>query len=229
MEERRYGKSAACFRFDSELEDYLEGETRPFISAHAQDCPFCRVLLSDLEQIRQTAGEMPLVEPSSAVWANVRARLDAEGVFLPQEHGWRKLLAWRFLPHPAPVGVLAGLVILGSILTMPPSSTQRWGVPEVATTSPATTAPPAVYAKDERALAPLIDELERNYRANEASLTPDLRATYEKSLVSLNDSINECLDSLQHEPRNTLARDYLVTAYTRKAEMLASALEFEGR
>jgi hypothetical protein len=229
VEEPRYEKSAACFRFDSELEAYLEGETRPFISAHAQDCPFCRVLLSDLEQIRQTAREMPLEEPSSAVWANVRARLDAEGVFLPQESGWRKLLAWRFLTHPAPVGVLAGLVILGSILTLPPSSTERLYIPEAVTPSPAPVAAPAVSTKDESALAPLVDELERNYRANEASLAPDLRATYEKSLVSLNDSIHECQDSLQQEPGNTLAHDYLLTAYTRKAEMLASALEFEGR
>ena len=229
MEDHRYEEPAACIRFDSELEAYLEGEARPFVSAHAQDCPFCRVLLSDLEQIRQAAREMPLEEPSPALWANVRARLDAEGFFLPQESGWGKLLAWRSLPHPVPLGVLAGLVILGSVLTMPPSSTQHWDVPEVAATSPATVAAPAVTTKDESALAPLVDELERNYRANAASLAPDLRATYQKSLVSLDGSIQECLDSLQHEPGNTLAHDYLLTAYTRKAEMLASALEFEGR
>jgi hypothetical protein len=186
-------------------------------------------LLADLEQIRQAAREMPLEEPSPVVWANVRARLDAEGAFLQHVSGWRKLLVWRSLPHPVPVGVLAGLVILGSVLTMPPASTQRWNVPEVAATSPATITAPAAPTKDEIAIAPLVDELERNYRANSASLTPELKATYEKSLVSLDGSIQECRDSLQHEPRNTLAHDYLLTAYTRKAEMLSSALEFEGR
>jgi hypothetical protein len=60
-------------------------------------------------------------------------------------------------------------------------------------------------------------------------MTPDLKATYEKSLVSLDGSIRECLDSLHHEPGNALAHDYLLTAYTRKAEVLSSALEFEGR
>jgi hypothetical protein len=229
MEDGRYERSAACFRFDSELEAYMEGETRPFIRVHAQDCPFCHVLLTDLEQIRQAAREVPLEEPSPVVWANVRARLDAEGVFSPQVSGWRKLLAWRSLPHPVPMGVLAGLVILGSVLTMPPGSTQRWDVTEVAATSTATITPSAISAKEDGALARLVDELERNYRANEAYLAPDLKATYEKSLLSLNDSIQECQDSLQHEPRNTLAHDYLLTAYTRKAEMLSSALEFEGR
>jgi hypothetical protein len=75
----------------------------------------------------------------------------------------------------------------------------------------------------------VVSDLESNYRANEASLAPDLKATYEKSLVSLDGSIRECLDSLHQEPRNTLAHDYLLTAYTRKAEVLSSALEFEGR
>jgi hypothetical protein len=229
MEEGRYEKSTACLRFDSELEAYLEGETRPFIAVHAQDCPFCHVLLTDLEQIRQAAREMPLEEPSPVVWANLRARLDAEGVFLPHVSAWRKLVAWHSLPHPAPMGVLAGLVILASVLTMPPRSTQRWDIPEAATTSPATITAPAVSTSQDSALARLVDELESNYRANEASLAPDLKATYEKSLVSLDGSIQECLDSLQHEPRNTLAHDYLLTAYTRKAEMLSSALEFEGR
>jgi DNA-binding IscR family transcriptional regulator len=78
-------------------------------------------------------------------------------------------------------------------------------------------------------LAHVVSDLESNFKANEASMTPDLKATYEKSLVSLDGSIRECLDSLHHEPRNTLAHDYLLTAYTRKAEVLSSALEFEGR
>ena len=60
-------------------------------------------------------------------------------------------------------------------------------------------------------------------------MAPDLKATYDKSLVSLDHSIEECLDSLQNEPRNALAHEYLLTAYTRKAEVLSSALEFDGR
>jgi hypothetical protein len=86
-----------------------------------------------------------------------------------------------------------------------------------------------VPASEDGALARVVTELESSFRANEASMAPDLKATYEKSLVSLDGSIRECLDSLRQEPRNTLAHDYLLTAYTRKAEVLSSALEFEGR
>jgi hypothetical protein len=229
MKAGREETAGACLRFEHELEGYLEGESRPFVTAHAQDCPFCHALLSDLELIRLAAREMPREEPSPVVWANVRARLEAEGAFRPQGSGWRKLLTWWAIPHPVPVAALAGLVILGSLLSMPPRSAQRWDATDTASASSPTLTTSDTPAGEDRALARLVQDLESNYRANETSLAPDLKATYEKSLVSLNDSIRECLDSLQHEPRNTLAHDYLLTAYTRKAEILSSALEFEGR
>ena len=99
----------------------------------------------------------------------------------------------------------------------------------MASTPPLAQIASALPTGEDSALAHVVSDLESNFRANEASMAPDLKATYEKSLVSLDGSIQECLDSLQHEPRNTLAHDYLLTAYTRKAEILSSALEFDGR
>jgi predicted nucleic acid-binding protein len=220
----------ACSRFDTELEAYLEGETRPFIVSHSQDCAPCGALLADLQSIRQAARELPREEPSRVVWANVRARLEAEGAFGVPVSGWRQVMAWRILPHAIPLGVLAVLVFLGSVLTLPSSSIQRWGGSDEMAGSPAVAhMASAMPTGEDGALAHVVSDLESNFRANEASMAPDLKATYEKSLVSLDGSIRECLDSLQHEPRNTLAHDYLLTAYTRKAEILSSALEFEGR
>jgi hypothetical protein len=229
MEEGRIEKSAACFRFESELEAYLEGESRPFITAHAQECPFCRVLQSDLEEIRQAARELPLEEPLPAVWANLHARLEATGAFRTHVSFWRGLLAWRYLPRPVPAGVLAGLAVLGSVLTMPPAGPQHWETADMISSSPAAVPASVVPGSEDSDLARLVGELENDFRANNASLAPDLKATYEKSLVSLDDAIRECRASLREEPGNTLAHDYLLTAYTRKAEMLSFALESQGR
>ena len=220
----------ACLQFDSELEAYLEGEARPFIASHARDCTPCGALLADLQSIQRAARDLPQEEPSRVVWANVRARLEAEGAFGTPVGGWRQILAWRIFPHAIPLGVLSALVVLGTVLTLPSHSLQRWG----GTDGPI--APPAVAqiasalpVGDVSALAGVVSDLESSFKANEASMAPDLKATYEKSLVSLDGSIKECLDSLRDEPRNTLAHDYLLTAYTRKAEVLSSALEFDGR
>ncbi len=223
-------EQAACRQFDAGLGAYLEGVANPFMVSHAQACESCGALLADLQAIQQAARELPQEEPSRVVWANVRAQLEAEGAFAAPVSRWRQVLAWRFSPHLVPLGVLATLVILGSALTLPSGNLQRWSGPEgVADYSAGARTSAAVPPTEDTALAQVVSDLESNFRANESSMTPDLKATYEKSLVSLDGSIRECLDSLQHEPRNTLAHDYLLTAYTRKAEVLSSALEFEGR
>jgi ribosomal protein S27AE len=223
-------RPAACVQFDAELEAFLEGEPHPFIISHSHDCPSCGALLADLETLRMAALSLPEEEPSRAVWANVHATLEAEGAFGAPVSGWRQILQWRLFPHAIPLGVLAALLFLGSVLTMPTGDVQRWGsANEAASSQGVTQLASAIPVGEDGALARVVSDLERSFRANEASMAPDLKATYEKSLVSLDGSIEECLDSLRHEPGNTLAHDYLLTAYTRKAEVLSSALEFQGR
>jgi hypothetical protein len=222
--------SAACRRFDSELLAYLEGEARPLITSHAQDCLACAALLADLEWIQQAARELPQEEPSPVVWANIHARLEAEGAFGKPAGGWRQIFAWRALPHAIPLGALAILVFMGSWLTLSSNTVPPLGASaEAVKTSEATPTNSAVLTNQEGVLASLATDLENSFHAREASMAPELKATYEKSLVSLDGSITECLESLRHEPKNTLARDYLLTAYSRKAEILSAALEFEGR
>jgi hypothetical protein len=129
-----------------------------------------------------------------------------------------------------PAAVLAVLIMVGSALIWPSGNMQSGGSSvEVSYPHVVTQMASAIPSGEDGALAHVVADLESSFRANEASMSPDLKATYEKSLVSLDGSIKECLDSLQHEPRNTLAHDYLLAAYTSKAEVLSSALEFDGR
>jgi hypothetical protein len=223
-------RTPICSRFEQELAAYLEGEASPLVAAHSRACASCGSLLADLESIQQAARDLPQEEPSLVVWANVRARLEAEGAFRAPAKGWWQALTWHLVPQAVPLGILAVLVFLGSVLTLPSSTSQRWdGAEQVASLPAVTQFAPALPAGEDSTLAGVVSDLEVSYRANEASMAPDLKATYEKSLVSLDGSIRECLDSLQHEPRNTLAHEYLLTAYTRKAEILSSALESDGR
>src|SRR5208283_2751336 len=81
MGESRYDAVAACARFEQEVAAYLEGEASPFVTSHSQACASCGALLADLHSIRQAALDLPREEPSRLVWANLRARLEAEGAF----------------------------------------------------------------------------------------------------------------------------------------------------
>jgi hypothetical protein len=197
---------------------------------HAGECVPCGAMLADLQTIQLAAKDLPQQVPSPVVWANVRAQLEAEGVFKAPTSFWQQIKSWRRLPNAVPLAVLAALVVLGGMLTLPSDDALRsTGNNEVAMDQPSVQMASLQPADDDGALAKVVSVLESNFKASESSMSPDLKATYDKSLVSLNGSIRECLDSLKREPRNTLAHDYLLTAYTRKAEVLSSALEFQGR
>jgi len=220
----------ACHQFDRDLPAYLEGEERPGVPAHARQCAYCGVLLADLEQMRFACHHLSLEEPSARVWANVRATLAYEGAFREQGEGWgRWLPRFVFRPACAPIGAVAFLVVLGLALMTPsddfggrrtPARTATGGTAPVATT--------LVASVDGNLLA-TIGEMEAAYVARETFLDPTLKSTYRKSLDSLNACIKECLKHCQREPTNTLAREFLLSAYQQKAEVLAAALTFPSR
>lgn len=200
-----------CRQFDLDLPAYLEGEDRPGIPRHARDCAFCSVVLADLELIGLQTSEVLLEDPPARVWANIRSTLAAEGVFREPAVGWFGWLPQFGMRHYATaLGALACLALTAVILLVPP------------------TPAPAPAAASSNEPAGLV-ALEKSYHEQEINLDPAARASYGKGLKSLNDSIRECQESVRKEPENTLAREYLDTAYEQKAAVLSAALEYDGR
>jgi hypothetical protein len=220
---------AACRQFDLELPAYLEGEDRPAVPAHARECVYCSVLLADLEQAVFASHHLPIDEPPARVWANIRARLASEGLIREQVSGWGRWLQHQVLrPASASAGALACLTILSVFLLSPADSGLKkasgWLSPG---TTPAV-ATASVLGTDTELLKTL-RQMEESYQALEATLDPNLKATYRQSLGTLDDCIRECVTHCQRQPTDTLAREYLLNAYRAKAQVLASALQFDGR
>jgi len=230
MKDTRYDRSPACYQFELELEAYMEGENRPFVPAHTRECAFCRVIVEDLEALRSAALAMPREEPSPAVWSNIRAQLVASGAFAERVSVWNWVGQLDFLRRPVPVMAFACLLLLGCFVTVPRTYLEQDTAAGLSGMPARTAMRSMAFTGDSDALPRLVQELEETFRAREGSLAPDLKATYENSLNSLDVSIRECSDSLQREPDNTLAHEYLLAAYSQKAQVLSSALEFgEGR
>ena len=231
MEETRRYRTTECDRFELELEAYMEGVIKPSVPAHVRECMFCKVVFEDLIALRTAARELPLEEPSPVVWANIRAQLSAEGAFAEKSGVWSWLWQLDFLRRPVPVAAFACMLVLGCWLTAPRDYPQ----PETAASLAASAGEPNVvrsmaFVGGTSGLEKAVRELEEAFKAREATLAPDVKATYEHSLNSLDASIRECNDSLQREPGNSLAHEYLLAAYSQKAEVLSSALEIdEGR
>jgi hypothetical protein len=231
MEENRRYRTAECDRFELELEAYMEGESRPAVPAHVRECAFCNVVFEDLTALGRAARELPLEEPSPVVWANIRARLAAEGAFAETAGAWNWFGQLDFLRRPVPVAAFACLLVLGCWVTAPQNNPPTGSVAALATSaSEPTVVRSLALAGGGTGLEKAVRELEEAFKARESSLAPDVKATYEHSLRSLDTSIRECNDSLQREPGNSLAHEYLFAAYSQKAEVLSSALESdEGR
>ncbi|MGO8734866.1 MAG: hypothetical protein ACLQVM_18975 [Terriglobia bacterium] len=230
MKETRHDRSPACYQFELELQALMEGENRPFVAAHARECTFCSVVVEDLEALRSAALAMPLEEPSPAVWSNIRAQLVAAGEFSGRASFWDWFGQLDFLRRPVPVAAFACLFILGCLVTAPRTYLEQNAASGLSAAPAGTALRSMAFIGDSGALEHVVQELEESFREREGSLAPELKATYENSLNSLDVSIRECSDSLKSEPDNSLAHEYLLTAYSQKAEVLSSALEFdEGR
>ena len=231
MTQGKSEKLAACYQFEAGLSAFLEGDDRPQVSAHAQQCPICRTTLADLELIRSVSRQLPLEEPPPSLWANVRAQLAVEGILREQSSGWyRWLERLGVLPNPAPAVVMACLAILALVLVVPPGTFILNGPPPQMSSSGNASGASSLPDSDEvSTLASAVREVETTYKARETSLEPTVKATYRKSLESLDTSIRECRDSIKQEPTNTLAHEYLLSAYVQKAQVLTTALEYDAR
>jgi len=230
MKETRHDRSPACYQFELELQAFMEGENGHFVPAHIRECTFCSVVVEDLQALRSAALAMPLEEPSPAVWSNIRAQLVAAGESSGRASFWDWFGQLDFLRRPVPVAAFAGLFILGCLVTAPRTYLEQNTTSGLSASPGKTAIRSMAFLGDSGALERVVQELEETFRAREGSLAPDLKATYENSLNSLDVSIRECSDSLKREPDNSLAHEYLLTAYSQKAEVLSSALEFdEGR
>jgi hypothetical protein len=210
----------ACRRFDAVLAAYLEGEEQPEIGAHARQCPFCYSILADLEQIRSASRDLGWEEPPATLWASVRAVLISEGVIRPRRRFWERLFS-GLRGEMIPAAALACLALAAAVLIEVPGR-------HASRKAPIAFGPTAAMPQDAQ-VADVLADMENAYRARAASFDPPVRAAYAQGLESLDDEIRECQRSVQEDPANALAREYLVNAYTQKARLLEAALEYEGR
>jgi len=218
---------AQCRQFDLNLPAYLEGDGHLEVASHAQECPFCSVVLADLQLIQSQSHEAMLEDPPANVWANVRATLDSEGVFRETSSGWFGWPGWSawfpktgLLRYATPFAAFALMVLVGTTLLFRPTSVGPQVTPPL---------PPAAASDASIAVPAGLDKMETSYRNREKSFDPVVQASYQKGLESLNNSIQECQESVKKEPGNTMAREYLATAYQQKAAVLSAALEYDGR
>lgn len=229
-ETRKQAGSFGCREFNANLAAYLEGERHDEVRLHGEECSYCGSLLDDLESIRGAARDLQMESPSSRVWSNIRATLVEEGLIRERQSFWRRWISSvSLVPRTAPAAALAFALMLAVIMVFKGDIENNGSRNPALTPATISSTGPADLLGVQSNLVRTVQAMEENYKSHEASLDPSAKRVYQAGLASLDNSIHECVDSLQKQPHNTLVRDYLMQAYAQKAEVLASALEYGGR
>ncbi len=204
-----------CTEFQGVAPDSVETGHSQEYERHAESCTECSAVLADLKTISEEALHLREVsEPSPRVWNRIEIALRQEGLIRePLEQApvirqprWRT--AW-LMPLVA-CGVLAvGLVTY-----------QRLSTPTQAG-EPVTHA--RVIAAKAKVVAPSVED--RQFMAIVASRPPAIRAKYEADLQHVNAYIRDAQESVDQDPNDEVAQQYLMDAYQQKATMYQLALD----
>lgn len=211
----------SCRDFPDYLEPWMEGDRHPDALAHVRDCPRCRSLVDDLKMIQATAQDWGRTEsdPPPHLWNSLRTHLVQEGLIRREskQPGW--LPAWfHALPRPVLAGAyLAAVIAVAFALSGPVNqriNRARW----LEGTQNSTTPLRAQFASLSMNATPISDQ----------DSNPDVTASLHSNLAIVDNYIALCEKSVNEEPENELARDYLFEAYHQKADLLAQLSERGG-
>lgn len=217
-----------CKDFEHLIEENGLVQLPDAAQAHAAQCSSCTALVEDFAAIVTAASQIPAeVEPPARIWVALQAQLEAEGIFrqpkivIPAETpAWWKSLGTLFRGRMWATAALAGLVLIAGVYQMrqhPAAGTNPVNPSMVAAPEPLAETGSALD-QEEQSLGPM-------QTVSTLGGTSNVDAALRENLATVNAFIKECRKRLQEDPNDTMAREYLSTAYQQKAEILAAMME----
>jgi hypothetical protein len=205
-----------CAEFQKILPEYIESGGSAPEQAHLHSCAVCSDLVQDLQYIAEAAKLLlPIEEPSTRVWQGIQKSLEKEGIvrpargpaplepfLVPARANWM----WR-------VAGISVLAVLGVFALLHYNAQKEQPI----VSSPATASAAGIDNDDQQLLTEV------------SVANPAMRATYEKSLRSVNSYISDAKKSLAANPGDDDAREQLMQAYEQKAALYEMAMSRVGQ
>ena len=209
-----------CSECHRVLPESIEGQRNAELEAHLTSCVACSELVEELNVIaRQAAALREGDEPSPRVWNMIEAELRREGVIHPPQprRSWLPAFGsgWRPVAWLAPV---AAALIAGAAFLLNPRPTTNSDQAKQVIESP------AVVATGGKLLAKRPAAEDQQILDAVALQAPMMKASYEANLNSVNAYIRDAELSVQQDPYDQEARQYLMEAYEQKAMLYDMAL-----
>jgi hypothetical protein len=234
MAERKEGfvgrtamKCADAQKWISEsLDGELEAKRQAELKAHLEACPDCRSLAHDFAEIVRQAGNLNLPEPSPSLWPKVAASVresfeEAPAARLRRKGGWGVLgniNRWRFAAAAALTLVVVGAVVIRQ------ASWRAVAVPAKENSAEYTL---SKIREAQNYYEKAIHSLSEAVMSQDSSLPPEIAEIFKSNLAAMDETIQACRQIIEGDPRNLVARAYLLTAYREKVDTLEEMMGLE--
>jgi hypothetical protein len=224
-----------CEKCQEQLSDFLDGTLghaeHASVSTHLASCRECAAAREEFNAILAAARDAHehLYAPADerALWMRVRDAVESDGRVTAATAGarggfWSRLLNARLeLTLPQLATGVAALVVSVAFVT-------ALGVRYVASTAaPHTDRAVRRVVSDEFYPSAYVEPHEANLRyweqrveARKASWNPRMRASYERSVSVLDETVNDSLTDLRNNPHDEVAEEMLNSALRDKIELM---------
>src|SRR5512143_1174160 len=214
-----------CKQCQELLSEYIDGALelgeQVNIERHLSDCEPCRAVRDDLLQIVHFSQQLPMQSPSTALWPRISSGLaELKPSFWARSLQWLtnfRTLNFNFsVPQMiAAAAALAMMISIGVILSRRdrPLQLAAQGV-----ITPADIRP--LSQTDLQQLEKQISQLSETVEHRKDSWDPELRNTFERNLLYIDQSLVECRHQLNDNPADSVSQELMLNAFREKVRLL---------
>jgi anti-sigma factor RsiW len=226
----------ACPRYEEAIHELVDGTLGPIrrseLQIHLDLCDDCRMLLRDLERLRELTATLDRPIPPNRVWMQVAGQLQQEGrLRAPAAPPARPRHRAVLLAIAAALVLTAGASLVYLLPRVRPAA-----APDLA---PATATPAAgnaaaagsvqgdieaEFRAAEQHYQAAITKLEEAARSDQDAIDPATAAMLQRNLQVIDQAIAESRAAFRSEPTSAPARDSLFEALKRKVSLLQDTL-----
>jgi len=219
-----------CQQYQELISDYIDGllemGEQAKVEHHISVCENCRAVRDDLLQIVHFSRHLPLRDPSNAVWAGIKANIEAEGELGSLS---RRVSRWWGMARHASAGpwtavAAAGIVLLSVtfFLVQYKSAGSRpfteAGLGPVSATAADTT--------NMKEMEQRISQLNADIEQRKVRWDPEMRTAFDRDMLYVDETLVRCHHELSDNPSDDVCREMMLGAYREKVRVMEGFTDF---
>ncbi|HXG68354.1 MAG TPA: zf-HC2 domain-containing protein [Blastocatellia bacterium] len=226
-----------CERCQEKLSDYVDGALelgeQVQIERHLADCEPCRIVRDDLLQIVHFSRQLPLHTPSGAVWTRIQSGIVAEqkaGLQARAARWWEHFRGRKWsLSVPQLAAATAAAVLVASVGIITLRQNAAAPAPQVAEEQAGLSSTGIVRLSNDPTFQQYeqrINQLKQSVEQRMIAWNPELRMTYERNMLYVDQSLAECRQELNDDPADKDSQELMLNAYREKVRLLEGFSKF---